>query len=55
MSEQEELLGADWVEHRIKSETFSVKIEQALAKMGLPHEHIDDTVIRVRLPIPLSI
>jgi len=33
MTEVHELMGADWSEHHIRSETFAVKLDQALSKL----------------------
>lgn len=37
MSEEEELLGADWVEHQIRSEPVASRLEQALLRIDEQH------------------
>ena len=43
----EELMGADWVEHRVKSVTFASRLDQAIQKLGLSDEHINEMMQNV--------
>ena len=48
MSQHDELLGADWVEHNVRSETFATKLDTALSKMNLSEDEMDQTLLLVR-------
>ena len=51
MTPKEELLGADWVEHNVRSVTFAHKIENALLCMNVGSEAVDNMVEKVILEV----
>uniref|UniRef100_A0A914V2I2 Ammonium transporter AmtB-like domain-containing protein n=1 Tax=Plectus sambesii TaxID=2011161 RepID=A0A914V2I2_9BILA len=42
MSLQDELMGADWVEHGVRSESVGNKIEKIIKQMNLPEDEVQD-------------
>ncbi len=47
MEPEEEMLGADWVEHRVRTENFAMKLENALMDMRIKHEEFGLIVTKV--------
>ena len=40
-------MGADWVEHRVKSFTFAMRLDQAVQKLDLSDERIEEIMQNV--------
>jgi ammonia channel protein AmtB len=52
MSLQDELMGADWVEHGVRSESIGNKIEKVIKQMNLAEDQVQDLFKKV-LQTPL--
>ncbi len=46
---KDEILGADWVEHHVRSENFAMKMEKALIAMNIGREYESDLAAKVSL------